>query len=93
MCFGLCNAASTFQRFIDDVTRALVDSTLLKHPIPGAALSIWTDASKNEFGKMEQAATDLSRLSFVEEAGHARRQQRKKKNMTTASVPPMEGVR
>ncbi|GFV73720.1 transposon Ty3-G Gag-Pol polyprotein [Trichonephila clavipes] len=104
----LCNAASTFQRFIDEVTRgferrshtkkkpsrpskspqtplewaeeaensftaaktALTDTTLLKHPIPGATLSVWTDASnfaidiRYVVGTENKVADALSRVEI-----------------------------
>ncbi|GFW90621.1 hypothetical protein TNCV_566591 [Trichonephila clavipes] len=144
MQFGLCNAASTFQRFIDEVTRglkgvyafiddiliasknlralferldyygltrlnlqnvlsershtkkkkpsrpskspqtplewaeeaensftaaktALTDTTLLKHPIPGATLSVWTDASNFAIGSslMQLSNSNWEPIAFL----------------------------
>ncbi|GFX96361.1 retrovirus-related Pol polyprotein from transposon opus [Trichonephila clavipes] len=51
MQFRLCNASATFQHFIDEVTRGLTaEATLLRHPIPGAQISVWVDASNIAIG-------------------------------------------
>ncbi|GFW90092.1 hypothetical protein TNCV_3485441 [Trichonephila clavipes] len=55
-----------------------VECELLKGSSLLKSLENYFQNFRNEFGKSEQGATDLSGLLFEEEAGQARRQQKRK---------------
>ncbi|GFS92541.1 hypothetical protein TNCV_1160091 [Trichonephila clavipes] len=52
-CKNLCDSiqwTEEAEQAFNDAKNALADATLLRHPIPGAKLSLWTDASEKAVG-------------------------------------------